>query len=142
VPVRDPASVVLDNPQVDEGKRFCSVGRHPVGRSGPDRPGRTEGFCPVDGIQYSFTPKLGRGEMVGGQYEVVGCLAYGGQGWIYLARDHHLDKDWVVLKGLLDAGDAAAQAAAIAERRFLVEAKHPAIVGVYNFVQHAGPGTS
>ena len=137
MPVRDPATAVLDNPQVEEGKRFCSTGGHPVGRSRDGRPGRTEGFCPIDGIQYSFTPKLERGEMVGGQYEVVGRLAYGGQGWIYLARDHHLDKDWVVLKGLLDTGDAAAQAAAIAERRFLVEAKHPAIVGVYNFVQHA-----
>ena len=140
VPVRDPATAVIEDPRVDEGKRFCSSGRHPVGRGRDGRPGRTEGFCPVDGAQYSFTPKLERGEMVGGQYEVVGCLAYGGQGWIYLARDHHLDKEWVVLKGLLDAGDAAAQAAAIAERRFLVEAKHPGVVGVYNFVQHAGSG--
>ncbi len=137
VPVRDPATAVIEDPRVDEGKRFCSSGRHPVGRGRDGWPGRTEGFCPVDGAQYSFTPKLERGEMVGAQYEVVGCLAYGGQGWIYLARDHHLDKEWVVLKGLLDAGDAAAQAAAIAERRFLVEAKHPGVVGVYNFVQHA-----
>jgi len=137
VPVRDPATAVLESLQVEEGKRFCSSGRHPVGRGRDGRPGRTEGFCPVDGAQYSFTPKLERGEMVGGQYEVVGCLAYGGQGWIYLGRDHHLDKEWVVLKGLLDSGDAAAQAAAIAERRFLVEAKHPGIVSVYNFVQHA-----
>jgi serine/threonine-protein kinase PknG len=138
VPVRDPATAVLDSPQVEESKRFCgSSGRHPVGRGRDGQPGRTEGFCPVDGAQYSFTPKLERDEMVGGQYEVVGCLAYGGQGWIYLARDHHLDKEWVVLKGLLDTGDAAAQAAAIAERRFLVEAKHPGIVSVYNFVQHA-----
>jgi serine/threonine-protein kinase PknG len=137
VPVRDPATAVLENPQVEESKRFCSSSRHPVGRGRDGQPGRTEGFCPVDGAQYSFTPKLERGEMVSGQYEVVGCLAYGGQGWIYLARDHHLDKEWVVLKGLLDTGDAAAQAAAIAERRFLVEAKHPGIVSVYNFVQHA-----
>ena len=138
VPVRDPATAVLESPQVEESKRFCgSSGRHPVGRGRDGQPGRTEGFCPVDGAEYSFTPKLERGEMVGGQYEVVGCLAYGGQGWIYLARDHHLDKEWVVLKGLLDTGDAAAQAAAIAERRFLVEAKHPGIVSVYNFVQHA-----
>jgi serine/threonine-protein kinase PknG len=136
VPVRDPATAVLDSPQVEESKRFCgSSGRHPVGRGRDGQPGRTEGFCPVDGARYSFTPKLERGEMVGGQYEVVGCLAYGRQGWIYLARDHHLDKEWVVLKGLLDTGDAAAQAVAIAERRFLVEAKHPGIVSVYNFVQ-------
>ena len=73
VPVRDPATAVLESPQVEESKRFCgSSARHPVGRGRDGRPGRTEGFCPVDGIRYSFTPKLERGEMVGGQYEVVG----------------------------------------------------------------------
>ena len=75
--------------------------------------------------------------MVAGQYEVLGCLAHGGLGWIYLAMDHNLGKRWVVLKGLLNTGDAAAQEAAVAERRFLAEVEHPSIVGVYNFVQHA-----
>ena len=51
--------------------------------------------------------------------------------------DHNLGNRWVVLKGLLNTGDAAAQAAAVAERRFLAEVEHPSIVGVYNFVQHA-----
>jgi serine/threonine-protein kinase PknG len=74
--------------------------------------------------------------MVAGQYEVLGCLAHGGLGWIYLAMDHNLGKRWVVLKGLLNTGDAAAQEAAVAERRFLAEVEHPSIVGVYNFVQH------
>jgi serine/threonine-protein kinase PknG len=41
-----------------------------------------------------------------------------------------------VLKGLLNSGDSAAQEAAVAERRFLAEVKHPNIVDVYNFVQH------
>jgi len=75
--------------------------------------------------------------MVHGQYEVLGCLAHGGLGWIYLARDHSLGMRWVVLKGLLNTGDAAAQEAAVAERRFLAEVDYPTIVGVYNFVQHA-----
>ena len=75
--------------------------------------------------------------MVAGQYEVLGCLAHGGLGWIYLAMDHNLGKRWVVLKGLLNTGDAAAQEAAVAERRFLAEVEHPSIVDVYNFVQHA-----
>jgi serine/threonine-protein kinase PknG len=74
---------------------------------------------------------------VAGQYEVLGCLAHGGLGWIYLAMDHHLGNRWVVLKGLLNSGDAGAQEAALAERRFLAEVEHPNIVGVYNFVQHA-----
>jgi serine/threonine-protein kinase PknG len=42
----------------------------------------------------------------------------------------------VVLKGLLNSGDADAQAAAVAERRFLAEVEHPSIVRIYNFVQH------
>ncbi len=51
--------------------------------------------------------------------------------------DRHLGNRWVVLKGLLNSGDTAAQEAALAERRFLAEVEHPNIVGVYNFVEHA-----
>jgi serine/threonine-protein kinase PknG len=100
-------------------------------------PGLAEGYCPHCGNSFSFSPKLEPRELVAGQYEVVGCLAHGGLGWIYLATDHNLGDRWVVLKGLLNSGDAAAQEAAVAERRFLAEVEHPNIVGVYNFVQHA-----
>jgi serine/threonine-protein kinase PknG len=137
VPARDPASAVLANPQVPESKRFCGACERPVGRGRDGRPGLAEGYCPHCGAQFSFTPKLAPGELVAGQYEVLGCLAHGGLGWIYLAVDHHLGRRWVVLKGLLNSGDSAAQEAAIAERRFLAEVGHPNIVGVYNFVQHA-----
>jgi len=140
-PVPDPLSVVLERPEVEERRRFCSTCNGPVGRGRNGQPDRTEGFCPKDGTRYSFTPKLQRGDMVGGQYEVAGCLAHGGLGWIYLARDHQLGKRWVVLKGLLDSGDAAALQAAIAERRFLAEVKHPGIVSVYNFVEHRDQST-
>jgi serine/threonine-protein kinase PknG len=122
---------------VPEGRRFCGSCEQPVGRSRDGRPGLADGFCPRCGTQFSFTPKLQAGELVAGQYEVLGCLAHGGLGWIYLAMDHNLGRRWVVLKGLLNTGDAAAQEAAIAERRFLAEVEHPSIVGVYNFVQHA-----
>jgi serine/threonine-protein kinase PknG len=37
--------------------------------------------------------------LVAGQYEVLGCLAFGGLGWIYLARDRNVSDRWVVLKG-------------------------------------------
>ena len=47
---------------------------------------------------------------------------------------------WVVLKGLLNAGDADAYAAAIAERQFLAQVEHPLIVEIYNFVAHEGAG--
>lgn len=74
--------------------------------------------------------------MVAGQYEVQGCLAHGGLGWIYLAVDHNVSDRWVVLKGLLHAGDAQAQEVAVAERQFLAEVAHPSIVDIHNFVEH------
>jgi serine/threonine-protein kinase PknG len=136
VPRVDPASALLTDPQVPEDKRFCSTCHKPVGRSKDGRPGRTEGFCPHDGTRFSFTPKLQPGTVVAGQYKVQGCLAHGGLGWIYLATDLNVDNRWVVLKGLLDAGDAHAMAAAVAERRFLAQVSHPNIVTIHNFVQH------
>ena len=141
MPARDPAAAVLANPLVAESKRFCGACDRPVGRSRDGRPGLVEGFCPNCGSRFSFAPKLQPGELVAGQYEVLGCLAHGGLGWIYLAMDHHLGRRWVVLKGLLNTGDASAQEAAVAERRFLAEVEHPSIVGVYNFVQHADRAT-
>jgi serine/threonine-protein kinase PknG len=137
VPARDPASAVMKNPLVAENKRFCGACDRPVGRGKDGQPGLADGFCPHCGTPFSFAPKLEPGEMVAGQYEVLGCLAHGGLGWIYLGMDHNLGNRWVVLKGLLNTGDAAAQEAAVAERRFLAEVEHPSIVDVYNFVQHA-----
>jgi len=141
VPYRDPSSAVLADPRVPETRRFCSGCGQPVGRERDGRPGLTEGFCRNCGTQYSFSPKLSRGELVAGQYEVLGCLAHGGLGWIYLARDRNVSDRWVVLKGLLNSGDADAMAAAVAERQFLAEVEHPSIVRIYNFVQHADRAT-
>ena len=142
VPAKDPASAIMKNPEVPENRRKCSVCGRPVGRSRGGRPGRTEGFCPKDGTRYSFTPKLREGDVVGGQYEVLGCLAHGGLGWVYLARDKNVSDRWVVLKGLLDSGDADAMLAAAAERAFLAEVEHPNIVKIYNFVQHRDAKTA
>ncbi len=138
IPRPDPRSMVLENPEVPERKRFCSRADcgAPVGRSRAARPGRTEGFCTKCGHPYSFVPKLVSGDVVHGQYEVVGCLAHGGLGWIYLAVDRAVSDRWVVLKGLLDTGDQDAMAAAISERRFLAEIEHANIVRIYNFVEH------
>ncbi|MEU9240642.1 tetratricopeptide repeat protein [Streptomyces sp. NPDC048385] len=138
VPKPDPREMVLENPEVPERKRFCSRSDcgAPVGRARGERPGRTEGFCTKCGNPYSFVPKLKGGDVVHGQYEVVGCLAHGGLGWIYLAVDRAVSDRWVVLKGLLDTGDQDAMAAAISERRFLAEIEHANIVRIYNFVEH------
>ncbi len=135
VPYKDPASAIMTDPQVAEGKRFCSGCGAPVGRARDGRPGRTEGFCSQCRAPYSFTPKLVKGDLVGGQYEVLGCLAHGGLGWIYLAKDRNVSDRWVVLKGVLDAGDPDARAAALAERQFLATVEHPNIVKIHNFVQ-------
>ncbi|MFI8083439.1 tetratricopeptide repeat protein [Kitasatospora sp. NPDC086009] len=136
VPAADPTAAVLADPEVPERKRFCSKCETPVGREKNGRPGRPDGFCTKCGTPYSFTPKLRRGDLVGGQYEVVGCLAHGGLGWIYLAIDRRVNDKWVVLKGLLDTGDEDALAVAVAERRFLAEVDHPNIVRIINFAEH------
>ncbi|WP_338676706.1 tetratricopeptide repeat protein [Streptomyces sp. SCSIO 30461] len=143
VPRPDPRSAVMQNPEVPERKRFCSRSEcgAPVGRARGDRPGRTEGFCTKCGHPYSFVPKLRAGDIVHGQYEVIGCLAHGGLGWVYLAIDRAVSDRWVVLKGLLDTGDQDAMAAAISERRFLAEIEHSNIVRIYNFVEHLDPRT-
>jgi serine/threonine-protein kinase PknG len=136
VPALDPATAILADPRVPENKRFCGNCGQLVGQSRDGRPGMTEGFCPHCGARFSFAPKLEPGELVAGQYEVLGCLAHGGLGWIYLARDRNVSDRWVVLKGLLNTGDADAMAAAVAERQFLAQVEHPNIVRIYNFVQH------
>ena len=140
VPFRDPSAAIMANPELAQDKRFCAQCGDPVGRDRDGAKGRPEGFCRHCGHAYSFTPKLVANDLVAGQYEVVGCLAHGGLGWIYLARDRHVSDRWVVLKGLLDTGDADAMAAALAEQRFLAQVEHPNIVKIFNFVQHHGSG--
>ena len=138
VPRGDPAAAILTDPQVPERNRFCGNPdcNKPVGRAQDGQPGRTVGFCTQCGTRYSFVPKLSRGDLVSGQYEVQGCIAHGGLGWIYLAIDRNVHDRWVVLKGLLNSGDSDAMAAAAAEVLALAEVEHPNIVRIYNFVEH------
>ncbi|MGW4369653.1 tetratricopeptide repeat protein [Nocardia takedensis] len=135
----DPLAAVLSDPVVAEGKRFCWRCGSPVGRASVTGPATTVGVCAKCAAPFDFRPSLGAGDMVSGQYEVQGCIAHGGLGWIYLAIDRNVSDRWVVLKGLLHAGDAEAQAVAVAERQFLAEVAHPSIVKIHNFVEHAGP---
>lgn len=134
----DPTAAVIADPSVAEHRRFCanrSCGA-PVGRTHDGVPGLIEGYCPRCRAPFSFRPKLAPGTLVHGQYEVVGCIAYGGLGWIHLARDRNVSDKWVVLKGLLDTADPDARAAALAEGRFLAEIDHPNIVRIINVVEH------
>lgn len=141
VPAREPTSAVLDNAVVAENKRFCSKCSAKVGRGTAVAKGSPEGTCEKCGTPYSFLPKLSPGDVLGGQYEVLGALAYGGLGWIYLAQDHKVADRWVVLKGLIDTGDPLAVDAAVNETRYLAEVEHPNIVKIYNFVEHPDPRT-
>ncbi len=131
LPPLDPATVLMAEPVVPESKRICP---------GCDEKLRREkGFCPQCGKAYSFIPPLAAGDVVAGQYEILGPMAFGGLGWIFLAKDRVLSR-WVVLKGLLNAQDEASALSAVAERQFLAAVKHPNIVGVYNFVQRGTEG--
>jgi serine/threonine-protein kinase PknG len=137
VPEIDPLSAMMVNPVVAESKRFCWNCGRPVGRASDGRPGESEGVCPHCGSEFSFLPQLNPGDMVADQYEIKGCIAHGGLGWVYLAVDHNVNERPVVLKGLVHSGDAEAQAIAMAERQFLAEVVHPSIVKIFNFVEHA-----
>ncbi|MGV0713991.1 serine/threonine-protein kinase PknG [Mycolicibacterium sp. XJ662] len=137
VRAKDPLAALMRNPVVAESKRFCWNCGRPVGRATADSPAQSEGWCPYCGSSYSFLPQLNPGDMVADQYEIKGCIAHGGLGWVYLALDHNVNERPVVLKGLVHSGDAEAQKMAMAERRFLAEVTHPGIVKIYNFVEHA-----
>jgi len=136
----DPKSAVLTDPAVAQGRRFCWRCGKPVGRAAPGHAETAVGVCETCGAPYDFRPYLRQDDVVGGQYEIQGCIAHGGLGWIYLAIDRNVSDRWVVLKGLLHSGDAEAQAVAVAERKYLAELAHPSIVKIHNFVEHPGPG--
>lgn len=142
---RDPESLLRAEHElvVEEGKRRCPNRRcrAEVGRSTGGTAGRAEGRCPLCGTPYSFRPQLRPDEIIQGQYRVRGCVGYGGQGWVYLARDLRLDDDPVALKGQRATASAASQAAAAVERHTLIKLRHPDIVDIRNFVTHPDPVT-
>ncbi len=149
-PVGDPSGAVMTDDEiaaalgvVPEDDRFCSSCGRPVGRGDDGDPGRVKGFCGSCRTQFDFVtnePSLRPGELVAGQYQILGPLAHGGMGWIYLGKDKAVSDRWVVLKGLLNEADPDAVLAAVAERQFLAQIDHANIVNIYNFVTHRGAG--
>jgi serine/threonine-protein kinase PknG len=131
LPSTEPEKLILAEPKVPENKRFCGSCNNSLRRE--------KGFCSKCGQKYSFIPTLTPNDVIAGQYEVKGAIAYGGLGWIYLGFDNTLSR-YVVLKGLLDSEDAASAAVAVAERKFLASVKHANIVGIYNFANHGTEG--
>ena len=123
--------MLMTNPEVPERKRYCPHCNAKVNRS--------KGFCPQCGHEYTFEPQLKAGDVIHDKYEIKGPIAFGGLGWIYLGWDTVLSR-WVIMKGLLNAADEAAAAAAVSERQFLAAVKHPKIVGIYDFIQQGTEG--
>jgi serine/threonine-protein kinase PknG len=131
VPTLDPLQSLMAEPVVPDRKRFCNFCGAKLNQE--------KGFCPMCGHEYSFVPTLKAGDVVAGQYEVRGPIAFGGLGWIYLGWDRTLSR-WVVLKGLLNSKDEASAQAAVAERQFLAAVKNAKIVNIYNFVTQGTEG--
>ncbi|MDX2765691.1 protein kinase domain-containing protein, partial [Streptomyces europaeiscabiei] len=99
-----------------------TVGRVPV-----------EGYCPACGEPYSYRPELAEGDVLRDQYRIMGPIAHGGQGWVYLAEDTHLG-DVVAVKGMLNRYERDGARLADVERRNLVAIRHPRIVQIRDFV--------
>jgi serine/threonine-protein kinase PknG len=136
----DPVTRIVADPGALEqgqicGKNGCTA---TIGRTRAGEPAYNEGLCPRCGAPFSFVPALSEGDLVADQYKVIGCLARGGQGLVYLAKDTNLDR-YVALKGLINTNDEWALAMAASERSFLTTLDHPNIVRIFNFVTHPHP---
>ncbi len=92
-----------------------------------------EGYCPACGLRYSYRPELAEGDVLRDQYRILGPIAHGGQGWVYLAEDTHLG-EVVAVKGLLNRYEHDGARLADVERRNLVAIRHPRIVQIRDFV--------
>ncbi|WP_424891973.1 tetratricopeptide repeat protein [Streptomyces sp. XH2] len=133
-----PQALVVKDPGLPLGGKTCG---HEgctavVGRSYKGQPALPVGYCERCGHPYDFTPRLAPGDLVGGQYRVVGCVANGGLGWVYLAHDIRLDGNPVALKGLINDRDPVSLQREKEELRVLISSDHPDIVRVINFVSH------
>lgn len=135
-----PLSRVLTELEVPEGRRLCGSCHHPVGRSYAGQAAQSTGFCAECGLPFSFRPRLKRGDRVG-RYEVHGCIAYGGRGWVYLAWHPDLET-WVALKGQIHQSDPQAARWAMEERNHLIALDHPNVVRILDYVTHVDAGSA
>ncbi|MBV2355717.1 protein kinase [Streptomyces sp. J2-1] len=136
-----PEGDLLTDPAPPTGGRRCGANGCTmiVGVGYGGQPARATGRCPRCGTPYSFLPQLDAGDVVAGHYRVLGCLARGGLGWVYLAEDTRADGYRVVLKGLINVHDALARRAAVEERRSLTDLHHPDIVRIITYAEHPTP---
>ncbi|MGJ5832577.1 tetratricopeptide repeat protein [Streptomyces ossamyceticus] len=142
VPSPDPSEAAATVAAPPTGGRRCGVDNcaGTIGVVFPGGPALANGYCPHCGRAYSFEPKLRPGDRVGDHYRVLGFLAVGGLGWVYLAEDTRVPDLHVVLKGLINTGDAVARRSAVEERRSLTTLHHRDIVRIVTYVRHQEPG--
>ncbi|MFF8726143.1 tetratricopeptide repeat protein [Streptomyces sp. NPDC015171] len=140
VPVPD--DVLVEEPRPPTGGRRCGADgcTMTVGIGYGGQPARPTGRCPRCGTPYSFLPQLAQDDVVADHYRVLGCLAHGGLGWVYLAEDTRADGYRVVLKGQINVHDALARRTAVEERRSLTDLHHPDIVRIITYAEHQAPG--
>ncbi|MGW1594005.1 tetratricopeptide repeat protein [Streptomyces sp. NPDC002343] len=137
-----PGDVLVADPRPPSGGRRCGAGgcTMTIGVGYGDQPARPTGHCPRCGTAYSLLPQLHPGDIVDDHYKVLGCLAHGGLGWIYLAEDTRADGYRVVLKGQINVHDVHARHTAVEERRSLTALHHPDIVRFVNYFEHESAG--
>lgn len=111
-----------------------------IGLSYDGGPAPDHGYCPQCGTPFDLRPQLRPGDVVGEQYRVLGYLAPGGTGWVHLAEDVEVPDLRVVLKGLINTGDAVARRRAVEERRSLTTLHHRDIVRIIAAKQHQAAG--
>lgn len=99
-----------------------------------------EGRCSC-GTPYALQPQLSCDDVLADQYHVVGPIAHGGLGWVYLAEDAQLYNRPVALKGLRNPHSSLAREVALRERRHLTDLNHKDIIRVINYATHRPTGT-
>ncbi|MGR8010014.1 tetratricopeptide repeat protein [Streptomyces hypolithicus] len=100
----------------------------------------SEGRCSC-GTPYALQPQLSADDVLADQYRVVGPIAHGGLGWVYLAEDAQLHDRPVALKGLRNPHSSLAREVALRERRHLTDLNHQDIIRVINYATHRPTGT-
>jgi serine/threonine protein kinase len=112
--------------------------------------------CVKCGKRYDFTGKsckpmpLFEGTMIGNRYKIVGPIAKGGCGFIYLAEDMELSqqaspelkgaapvKMYAVIKTQIKHSEQDT-ATSIAEKQMLANLRNPNIVSIFGFPEHFG----
>jgi serine/threonine-protein kinase PknG len=137
----EPNDVLMTEPSVPAGRWRCRKCNRRVGTAHHGQPGLRKGRCPRCGTPYfpeTYAPRLQAGDLVDGRYEVLGCIGQGGVGWVYAAKDRHLNDRWVALKGLIDSAAKETKDAVKAEKNFLLSIDHERIVRIYDSVFHPG----